>query len=240
MNREYTLILKSNVTVTKIDYKETINLAFLVVRDLLILLVLVFFLNFLFVFIWLCRVVVVGSLIFIAACVIFSCDTWTLSCSMWDLVPLPGIEPRPLHWKHGVLATRPPGKSLLVLFSSETETVWASCGQARNSWSTVPKYMSDSKKAFRWIKKHEINEITWNSTFWDSEAKPFKTQQNKKKICEFYFPVCYSSLVHFSIHCKQSNHSNFHLPFLLYFHGYYYLILTLNLWGWKSIIILSC
>ena len=32
------------------------------------------------------------------------------SCSMWDLVPQPGIEPRahPLHWEHEVLA---PGKS---------------------------------------------------------------------------------------------------------------------------------
>ena len=34
-----------------------------------------------------------------------------LSCGMWDLVPWPGIEPWPLHWEHGVLATRPPGKS---------------------------------------------------------------------------------------------------------------------------------
>ena len=33
-----------------------------------------------------------GSLIFVAACGIFSCGMWTLSCSMWDLVPWPGIE----------------------------------------------------------------------------------------------------------------------------------------------------
>ena len=33
-------------------------------------------------------------------------------CSMWDLVPQPGIEPVPLHWEHGVLTTGPPGKSL--------------------------------------------------------------------------------------------------------------------------------
>ena len=31
------------------------------------------------------------------------------SCSMWDLVPWPGIEP--LHWECGVLATGPPGRS---------------------------------------------------------------------------------------------------------------------------------
>ena len=38
-----------------------------------------------------------------------------VSCSMWDLVPWPGIEPRHLppspYWGYGVLATRPPGKS---------------------------------------------------------------------------------------------------------------------------------
>ena len=35
-----------------------------------------------------------------------------LSCSMWDLVPPAGIEPRPPHWKLEVLLTGPPGKSL--------------------------------------------------------------------------------------------------------------------------------
>ena len=36
------------------------------------------------------------------------------SCSMWDLVPQPGIQPRarPLHWEHEVLA---PGKSLRLV-----------------------------------------------------------------------------------------------------------------------------
>ena len=36
---------------------------------------------------------------------------WTLSCSVRDLVPWPGIEPGPLHWEHGVLPTGPPEKS---------------------------------------------------------------------------------------------------------------------------------
>ena len=149
MNREYTLILKCNST--KIDYKETINLVFLVVRDLLILLALFFFFfNFLFVFIWLCRVLDVGFLVFIAACGIFSCGTWTLSCSMWDLVPLPGIEPRSLHWKHGVLATRPPGKSLLVLLVQrlrQSELHVAKSGTAgQQSQSTCQiQYMSERR-----------------------------------------------------------------------------------------------
>ena len=35
-----------------------------------------------------------------------------LSCDTWDLVSWPGIKPRSLQWKCGVLATRSPGKSL--------------------------------------------------------------------------------------------------------------------------------
>ena len=54
-----------------------------------------FFLIFIYVFVWLCWVLVVACRIFVAACGIFSCSIQTLSCSMWDLVPWPGIEPRP-------------------------------------------------------------------------------------------------------------------------------------------------
>ena len=34
---------------------------------------------------------------------------------MWDLVPQSGIEPEPLHWEYGGLATGQPGKSLFDL-----------------------------------------------------------------------------------------------------------------------------
>ena len=34
-----------------------------------------------------------------------------LTCSVWDLIPSPGIEPRPLHWRLRALATGLPGKS---------------------------------------------------------------------------------------------------------------------------------
>ena len=40
-----------------------------------------------YLFIWLLQVLVAGSLIFSAACRIFSCSMQTPSCSMWDLVP---------------------------------------------------------------------------------------------------------------------------------------------------------
>ena len=38
--------------------------------------------------------------------------TCGLSLGMWDLVPPPGLEPRPPQWEHRVLSTGPPGKSL--------------------------------------------------------------------------------------------------------------------------------
>ena len=43
-------------------------------------------------FVYLCACAT--SLIFIAACRIFSYSKQTFSCGMWDLVPWPGIEPR--------------------------------------------------------------------------------------------------------------------------------------------------
>ena len=38
------------------------------------------------------------------------------SCSMWNLVPWPVLEPRTPAWEHGVLATGPPGKSWIFFF----------------------------------------------------------------------------------------------------------------------------
>ena len=34
---------------------------------------------------------------------------------MWDLAPCPGIEAGHLHWEHRVLASRPSGKSQLIV-----------------------------------------------------------------------------------------------------------------------------
>ena len=62
-----------------------------------------------YLFLWLCQILV-------AARGIFSCDTWTLSCGMWNLVPWPGIEPWLPAPELGVLATGPPGKSLDICF----------------------------------------------------------------------------------------------------------------------------
>ena len=36
---------------------------------------------------------------------------WAALCSMWDLFPDEGLNPRPLHWKHRVSTIGPPGSS---------------------------------------------------------------------------------------------------------------------------------
>ena len=48
-----------------------------------------------YLFIWLCQVL-------LASCGIFSCGLWTLCCGIWDLVPWQGLNLRLLHWKRGV------------------------------------------------------------------------------------------------------------------------------------------
>ena len=70
-----------------------------------------FFLN-IYLFNWLWSVLVV-------ACRIFSCGMWTLSCSMCDLVPWPGIKLGPWHCMCWVLTTRHKGiPEISVLFSN--------------------------------------------------------------------------------------------------------------------------
>ena len=54
--------------------------------------------------IWLCQASVV-------ACRVFSCN-------MWDLVPLPEVEPKPHILECGVLATRPAGKSWKIFLKT--------------------------------------------------------------------------------------------------------------------------
>ena len=56
----------------------------------------------------------------------FLCSMGTLSCRMWDLIPQPGIKPRPLHWQHGVLATEPQLKSLPTFFWLWSLVPWLS------------------------------------------------------------------------------------------------------------------
>ena len=60
-----------------------------------------------YLFAWLQRVLV-------TALRIFSCSLRTRSWGMWNLIPCPGIEAQPLHWGLEVLASGPPGKSLVV------------------------------------------------------------------------------------------------------------------------------
>ena len=65
--------------------------------------------------------------IYLFAVLDLSCGTRSLRCSMWDLVPCQGLNPGPLHWELGVLATGPPGKShsLFFKYSSQWLTLLA-------------------------------------------------------------------------------------------------------------------
>ena len=51
--------------------------------------------------------------------------TLGLSCGMWDLAPWPGLNPGPLHWGQGVLATGPLGESLLLF--PKNAWIWWAC-----------------------------------------------------------------------------------------------------------------
>ena len=82
--------------------------------------------NFIYLFIWLRRVLVVARGILVAACRIFHCSAWA-SLWLWCagskarglncptecgiLVPQPGIEPMSPALEGGFLTTGPPGKS---------------------------------------------------------------------------------------------------------------------------------
>ena len=70
-----------------------------------------FFFFFKYLFIWLCQVLIAAHGIFDLCC-----KVWSLNCSMWDLIPWPGMEPGPLHCQHGVLATGSSGKYLKQTF----------------------------------------------------------------------------------------------------------------------------
>ena len=49
------------------------------------------------------------------------CGMGDLGYSMWDLLPSPGLELRPLHWEHRVLATAPPGPAVLTVSLARAE-----------------------------------------------------------------------------------------------------------------------
>ena len=57
-----------------------------------------------------------------------STHMWTLNYGMYDLVPLPGIEPRPLHWEHRVVGIQ--GSPLTPLFLRWSEPWYPYASQA--------------------------------------------------------------------------------------------------------------
>ena len=65
-----------------------------------------------------------------------------VAACMWDLVPWPGIQPRPPHWECRVLATGPPGKSPgmlwnLILMVAVLWTYTPAAAKSLQSWPTL-------------------------------------------------------------------------------------------------------
>ena len=56
------------------------------------------------------------KLICLLSVLVASRQVFSFHCTTWDLLPWREIEPGPLHWEHGVLATGPPEKSPYVIF----------------------------------------------------------------------------------------------------------------------------
>ena len=61
---------------------------------------------------------------------------------MWDLSsPPPEIEPAPVHWKHGVLTIRPPGKYLGVILRANWKVSLQTSRATCNPRNTLPGSM---------------------------------------------------------------------------------------------------
>ena len=67
-------------------------------------------------------------------------SNWT---ELWDLVPWPEIEPRPLHLEYGILASGPPMKSLFFFYYYHFH--WYAMGQ-RKLWNQL--YHSKTTRQF--------------------------------------------------------------------------------------------
>ena len=77
---------------------DTVNTQYMLAFVVIVIIWSYGFLKFVYVFIWLHWVLAVACGFFfflVVACGVFSCNVWTLSCGMWDLVSWRGSELRP-------------------------------------------------------------------------------------------------------------------------------------------------
>ena len=66
-----------------------------------------------------------------------------LSCLKRSHFPEQELNPGPLQWDHGVLATRPPGKSLILfVFTDGTEIVPESCKASDSHFTYVSLHLT--------------------------------------------------------------------------------------------------
>ena len=99
--------------------------------------------------------------VLIAVCGIFSCVMGSLGCSMWDLVPWPGIKPGPpLHREPGVLALGPRATREVLMLSALLHSsrsfpmswiVIRCLGTVLNAWAfNFPKAVSEWSPVTTW------------------------------------------------------------------------------------------
>ena len=110
---------------------------------------------FLKLFSWLHQVLVAACKTF-RSCSLKKCSLWTLPCSMWDLVPWPGIKPELPTSEVLVLTAGPPGKSS-VQFSSVAQSCPTLCDPMNHSTPDLPVH-------------HQLPESTQTHVHWVGNA----------------------------------------------------------------------
>ena len=123
-----------------------------------------------------------------AACRIFS-----FCCGPWDLVPWPGLNPGPLPWEHGVLATGPPGKSPHLILNSK---LWCWPNHLFNQSPRLPASPQIGCFSFLFVWFWSIAHH-WFSPLEDDETSQF-AQHN-----------CFRTIIFFSQFLKNLKYSLF-------------------------------
>ena len=87
-----------------------------------------------------------------------SCGMRSLRYSMWDLVPCQGLNPGPLHWELGALATGPPGKSPSSLVLDPPLWLYENRRRPWINWVPFAPNLADSSQSV------EVSCLFWRLT----------------------------------------------------------------------------
>ena len=143
----------------------------------------------------------------------FSLFFWLCCAACWILVPWPGIEPWPWHWKHRVLTTGPPGYSCMIHFFKKGPRFYIIKGyHARWNvgsvlmwhcrWFRLESVSMLSKPSLLWLGQFlcSFPNISPNFCLWVF-GSPIKNA--------FSFPL---GLPHDILHCSIGSHPHYSNP----------------------------